>query len=40
MPGHVGQQANVAQELERHVIFEILAVKVFPHVLGVREVRL
>ena len=37
---HVGQQAYVAQEVERLVLFETLAVKVFPHVLGVRVVRL
>ena len=37
---HVGQQANVAQQIERHVLFETLAVKVLQHVLSVRIVRL
>ena len=33
---HVGQKANVAQQVKRHVLFETLAVEVLPHVLGVR----
>ena len=37
---HVGQQANVAYQIERHVLFETLAVKVFPNVLSVCIVRL
>ena len=37
---HVGQQADVAQQVKRHVLFETLAVKVFTHVLSVRVVRL
>ena len=37
---HVVQQANVAQQVERHVLFETLAVKVLPHVLSLRIVRL
>ena len=37
---HVGQQANVAQQVERHVLFESLPVKVFPHVLRGRIVSL
>ena len=37
---HVGQQANVAQQIERHVLFKSFAVEDFPHVLRVRVVRL
>ena len=37
---HVGQQANVAQPVKRYVLFEIMAVEVLPHMLGVRIVRL
>ena len=35
---HVGQQLYVAQKIKRYVLFETLAVEVFPHVLGVRVV--
>ena len=37
---HVSQQANVAQNVELHVFFEIRAEKVVPHVLGMCVVSL
>ena len=37
---HVGQQANVAQQIESHVLLKILTVENLPHVLGLRVVRL
>ena len=37
---HVGQQTNIAQKIDRHLLFETLAVEVLPHVLIARIVRL